>query len=410
MKTMIPSSLLALALALALGVSACRTAANSSEIKTDGTPDSSAQTTAIPTEASGPYIIKDSDYNKVLDSEILPFMANGRKGYFEGVGKRKLEYALYEHDNAKASIVIVHGYTQSDRSFGELVYTLWKNGYTVNTYSQIGHGCSENLLLSDKENLDAMATECKQFQTRKIGGKTFYKNSKYGRVHVDVYERYIDDMKTFMTMVKNPALKTYLYCHSMGGGVCARALEMVPNLADAVFLSSPMLRNKTLGLPYWAANFVSKAMVLAGPEKYGLNQKDFAAEDFIFGKNTDHSSKLRFDSTPKFWSMQNGAFRSGSTTEHVHALIRLTTDVVKPANATRVTVPVFLNAADPSLDRWVELRGDESFCGVIKTCKLKIRTGARHEIYNEVDSIRLPYIIDMLEFFADPSSFVSKAN
>ena len=47
----------------------------------------------------------------------------------------------------------------------------------------------------------------------------------------------------------------YLYCHSMGGGIGAAALERYPSLFDKAVLSAPMIA-PVVGMPTWVARIV----------------------------------------------------------------------------------------------------------------------------------------------------------
>lgn len=349
-------------------------------------------------------LIKDQEFDSTWKESIVPFIKSGERRYFEGQDKLKLEYFTFTPPNAKADIVVVHGFTQNYRSFAEFLYTLTQNGYAVHAYSHIGHGCSEHLLMTKEQNIKNLASNCEGLSQIK-DGKTYYADSRYGRVHVDTYYRYINDLKTFVDRVKNPARPTYLFCHSMGGGVCSRTLQEHPTLVNAAYLHAPMLRNKN-NLPYWILTTAGKVSAQLAPEEFGPQQSEVSMEEVTFEAAADHGSRNRFDYSLELISIQNGLFRNGASSSQVNQLLQLTVDVVKPENLAKVVVPVYIAAAGEKLDRWVELKGVETFCKGVSNCKYKSYEAAKHEIYSEPDAIRIPLFESVLDYFADPASYL----
>ena len=63
-------------------------------------------------------ILEESNYSSVMINEVEPFLAERRNdGTFNSFDGRPISYEYYITDNAKASVVISHGFTESAEKF-----------------------------------------------------------------------------------------------------------------------------------------------------------------------------------------------------------------------------------------------------------------------------------------------------
>ena len=120
-----------------------------------------------------------------------------RQGYFDSFDGKKLYFEYFLKQNAKASVVIVHGLSEFTKKFYEITYYLLSAGYNVFLYDQRCHGRS-----------------CRLGAHKDI-------------LHVDNFTDYARDLNEYINNVVMPASDKpiYVYSHSMGGAVTALYLE-----------------------------------------------------------------------------------------------------------------------------------------------------------------------------------------
>ncbi len=145
----------------------------------------------------------------------------GQKGTFEGKEGVNIAYVKCIAEQEKGAIVILHGKGESYNKYAELVYDL-RNTEALSQYSfylmdSRGHGNSGRML-----------------------------EDRY-KVHVEDFEYYVDDVKTFVDSIVKPETheRLYLIAHSMGGAISTRFLEEYPRVFDKAVLCSPMLKIKS---------------------------------------------------------------------------------------------------------------------------------------------------------------------
>lgn len=128
--------------------------------------------------------------------------------YVKSKDHTKLYTKVNDVQEAKATIIIVHGVAEHLDRYDEITGYLNDNGYNVVRYDQRGHGRSE-------------------------GKQTFYSNSDE---IVEDLEAVINDVKTHI------GGKLYLIGHSMGGYTVALYGTQYPNKVDGVITSGALTR------------------------------------------------------------------------------------------------------------------------------------------------------------------------
>lgn len=160
------------------------------------------------------------------------------RGFWTAADGCRLYRVFSRAENARASVVLVHGFTEFSEKLTELRWLLLRQGYNVLCYDARGHG------LSDRSVDDLQLT------------------------HVERFSDYTDDLdgllRTFL-LPRTEGLPVYLYGHSMGGCVAALWLKRGADLVARAVLSSPMLCPVTYGLP----RRVLRAMVRKGARDNG---------------------------------------------------------------------------------------------------------------------------------------------
>lgn len=128
---------------------------------------------------------------------------------FEGVGGVHLFYRFYKPKEYKNVIIYVHGLGDHSGRYVYPIEFLIDHGIAFYGLDHRGHG--------------------------KSGGR---------RGHVDRFSQYVDDLKTFINIVKKRegTDKTFfLFGHSMGGLITARLVEEYPQMVRGLMLSSAAL-------------------------------------------------------------------------------------------------------------------------------------------------------------------------
>ncbi len=105
---------------------------------------------------------------------------------FIGTGGKKLAYRIWETTakKKKGIVVIVHGYTEHSGRYEQFALFLNEKGFDVYAHDHVGHGLSEGI-----------------------------------RAHVDTFTTYVEDVRTFMDIVreKGGILPVFMFGQSMGG-------------------------------------------------------------------------------------------------------------------------------------------------------------------------------------------------
>lgn len=185
-----------------------------------------------------------------MQSEVLPWITyTVRDGYFETSDGTKLHYNYAIPENAKAAIIVVHGFCEFFGKYREVVWNLYNEGYAFFLCEQRGYGLSQ----------------------REVENKEL--------VYINTFTTYACDLKDFIEKVvkkEAPDLKRFIFSHSMGGAVTTLFLENFPDDVSAAVLASPLIKMNTKGFPEPIAHAVFTLMLLLGKAKKPLmGQKEF---------------------------------------------------------------------------------------------------------------------------------------
>jgi lysophospholipase len=157
---------------------------------------------------------REAHYEALFRDVFLPHYQGSEEGWLEGVGGKRIHYRVFPCAEEKASVVLLPGRTESHIKYAETLFDLNQAGYTVFTLDHRGQGYSERLS-SDPE----------------LG-------------HVETFDDYVTDLRTFMREVvaQRAGPNLYFLAHSMGAAIASGyLLKDKPALRGIVF-SSPMLR------------------------------------------------------------------------------------------------------------------------------------------------------------------------
>jgi lysophospholipase len=287
--------------------------------------------------------------------------------------KIRLNYRRFINPEAQKALVISHGTPEWIGKYRELIYDFYNQGYSVYIFNHRGYGRSDRL------TSDPLKT------------------------HTDDFMYYVHDLAAFVSEVVKPHghESLYLFAHSFGGGVAAVYLKEYPGIFKAAVLSAPMIEMNTKPFPELAAAAVSAGGMMIGKgDEYAPNQgapdpsKDTA-------EHSGTSSQIRFKTYREFilkedQDKEHPLYMGGPTNHWVFSALRRTMAIRKKENASKVTDPILLFSSNN--DSWVMSKGQKTFCSYAPKCKL-VEIEGRHEMWNEVDSVRVPYLIELLKFY-----------
>ncbi|MBD5512570.1 MAG: alpha/beta hydrolase [Lachnospiraceae bacterium] len=281
----------------------------------------------------------------------------------------ELYYELYPRREARAAIVICHGFCESSEKYWEFIHYLYSAGYQVAVFDQRGHGKSL------RESVDA------------------------GVVHVEDFEDYVEDLHFFLEdVVKKMADggPLYLYAHSMGGCVGARYLEKYPADFQKAVLNTPMLAIYTGPCPLSVAKAVCDMAKLFGRGKKRLFTQGVFRPDMPFAKSCS-DSEVRYCYYQKK-RRQNSCYQtSAASYTWGSTAIRAGYRAVSSKNASQVSIPVLLCQA--GRDRQVKAPAQRKFIKRVQNGKLCVYPDSKHELYRAGNAVLKPYMENILEFF-----------
>ncbi|MFW7377204.1 MAG: alpha/beta fold hydrolase [Oligoflexus sp.] len=327
-------------------------------------------------QVSGESVLQSREERlpEVYQEAILPMISASAKGQFAGLphGERKifLHYKALISDQAKAGIVIVHGFGERTEKYFELAYDFYQQGYNVFLYDQRGHGASTRLLTENQA------------------------------VHVEDFTDYVEDLRIFVSEVipsHQGDKELFVFAHSMGGAVTSRFLVEYPGYFQAAVLSAPMHQIYLKGYPPWIAKTLAATADNLGLGKsYALGQSK--PSPWPFEKSAarsrvrwDHYKQLSEKLIPE--DQQTG----GASYRWIRQAFIATDELLAHEKLAQLATPILLFQA--GVDTWVEEQGQNEFCERVVACQLVRYDEAKHELYREPDESRATYLQSIFDFY-----------
>lgn len=318
------------------------------------------------------YYITENNFTDTMETVVKPYIEQYKKtGYVAGQKDEKLYYEEYFLENAKGTIVISHGLTETLEKYDEMIYYFLSMGYSVYGMEHRGHGRSGRLGVDDTQ------------------------------INVEKFSYYYKDLKNFLDLVVIPQAgksNLYLFAHSMGGGIGARFLEEYPGYFKAAILSAPMMEIVTGDIPTLLAKIIAHtANGLFWGDDYVLGQGPFSATyDF---ENANSHSEVRYALNWKLRNENSELCMGGSSYKWLSESFHATKDLTAKKNASKVSIPILLFQAGQ--DTLVAPKGHETFAKYAKNCTIVRYENAKHEIYAETDEILPDYLDRVFNFLGE---------
>ena len=320
-------------------------------------------------------IISDNCFAQFMAEMAEPYLARRRMEFrIPRDGGASLYCVRYEADGARGAVLLSHGFTETAEKYLEVAYYMVKRGYHVYQPEHCGHGRSYRLV--DDLSL----------------------------VHVDRYERYVQDLLAVADIAKreHPELPLFLYGHSMGGGIAAAALAERPDLFRRAVLSSPMIRPLTAGIPWPVAKLMANILCRAGKsEQYVPGGRPFDGSERF--EDSASTSRERFDYYQKKRNAEPLYQMNAASCGWLREAGRLNRDLMQ-RGWKRIRTPALLFQAQS--DAFVSAKAQDRFAERVAQAgnaviEIVPVAETRHEIYGSEDRILKDYWNRIFAFWAE---------
>lgn len=282
-------------------------------------------------------------------------------GATQGASGLSLRYgALPAPANARAAVLVLHGYSSHIERGYETFRSLHDMGLAVFTMDLPGQGGSERFL-----------------------------NNAY-KGHVPDFAVYTNDVAHIIDTVVRPQigdLPLVIMGTSLGGQVALRfASENNTNLA-ALIMDVPMLDVYTDPWPFWLASFIVNGMKFVGMGSLYAPGKD----DWMPNTDTTRTSPVSSDpervKLTAYWHNEKPALRmGGQTASWVAAAFESMETLKDEAILSQISAPTLILSAGQ--DRIVVSDQHALTCDAMPACTLYFDAASKHGFMEERDDIR----------------------
>lgn len=315
-------------------------------------------------------LVDEKNYAEVMQKEIEPFLAEIRTdGYFSSFDGNDIHYEAHTIDNAKGTVVIVHGFTEFAEKFREMAYYFVKNGFNAFAIDNRGHGHSYRM----KGSIET--------------------------VRLNKFSDYIEDLDIFVNKVVKPHnenLPLYVFSHSMGGGITARYIQLHNNVFEKAILSAPMICAQT-GVPVPIAKTILGFASAIGLKNVSVPGMCKFNPDATYVNSSD-TCEERFE---YFLSKRknNAAYRtSGPSFGWVNEALKLTDELLDENNCKNITAKVLI--FQPESDNRVISSYQNVFAGKLDNAQIVFVPGSKHEVFATTNDVLEGYLDKIFEFLS----------
>lgn len=324
------------------------------------------------TPSSEYRIMSDNEYPTFV-SDIIPKLETcAQKGFFDGFDGKQMWYNYFLTENAKASVIIVHGYTEFIQKYYETIYYLLSEGYNVFIYDQRGHG------LSARETDDE--TVC----------------------HCDSFKSYAKDLHCFIENIVKPnseGLKINILSHSMGGMVSAYYLNEHHDAINKAVLSSPMIKSYTRGVPIFV---MKKALEKKFIPATGLSGRFPPSHPFDPNPDFKKASDISYNRFKYNMDIRLSDKRyqpTGYSNAWMRDCIYSPEELLRKDFAAKITTECLVFTAGK--DTVVNPHAEKKFADNLPNCKWILFPNAKHTIYNGYDEDIKRFYHEVFDFYRE---------
>lgn len=313
-------------------------------------------------------LIDEKNYEAAMKNEVEPFLGSIRRDEcFESFDGNKIHFETYEHENAKAAVIVLHGFTESAEKFREVSYYFFQEGYSVFAPDLRGHG------------------------------KSYRTSKKTGTVNADSFDDYAKDLEVLTEKVVLPSVKDkdiYIYSHSLGSTAALLYMQKNPQAVKKAVLSSPMLCGN-MGMPVGIAKTVASVLcALGGKNISAPGRCHFDPGQTV--ENSDDTSEARFCYYHEKRKADSLLQTNGPSFGWVKASLKARDSIFKEENLSKLTMPILL--LKPQEDRQVLESWQDKFAEKVKSVRVVNIPGSKHEIFGSENKTLAIYYREIFDF------------
>jgi len=319
----------------------------------------------------------DNNYNLTTEKylsenftveKIDSFYNTGVEGVFVGEENIKIYYKYFLQQNRlteKGAIVISAGRTEAVVKYKELIYDLYKNGYSVYIHDHRGQGLSDRMIAQHD-----------------IG-------------YIDDFQNFVKDLKQFYNSFVKPNnhKSNYLLAHSMGGAIGMIYLEQYPNDFNAAAFSSPML-----GLPCPTCLVIG--FLTDDKPEYAMGSTDYENGIELFSVNTVTNSKIRYDRMLKVFEEYPKARLGGASYDWVNKSCSAFDYIFDNYDKIKTPLIVFSGEEEEIVKTSAHNKFIEMLVENGNDAKGYLVKQAKHELFIEKDIARISVLTKIFDFYS----------
>ena len=321
-------------------------------------------------------LFDEENYFQQMEDIALPFLDSCVKsGFLITDDNNQLYYETFYLPENKATILILHGFTEFTKKFDELTYYFLTQGYNVVRYDQRGHGFSSRNLTNPKDN-------------------------NLSKVHIEDFQTYVDDANLVYQHILLPISAEkpiFLFAHSMGGCVASLFIEENPNYFDGAILNAPMIGINLGGVPKWVISTIVKTAIgFNKGASFAFDHGDYNQNKRVDKKKNPTKSTARYqyetslrDNNPYYQS-------NGATFSWVQAALDGTNNIFKQKKIKSVNIPIVIFQAEN--DNLVSAKSQDKFARWTPNTKIIFFPETEHVIFNSQNKILNGYYFEIFNF------------
>lgn len=310
-------------------------------------------------------LINEKDYKKIMAERVEPFLEKIRtNGFFESFDGKKIHFEAYKNENAKAVVLIIHGFTESAEKFREVSYYFYNEGYSVYALDLRDHG------------------------------KSFRTSQRPGTVETDDFQKYAEDISYLVEKeikAQNEGKKIFIYSHSLGSTAALLYMLKNPTAVKKAVLSSPMICGN-MGMPVIIAGTVAKVLSAIGGKKISAPGRCKFDPELSF-RNSDATSSERFSYYHEKRKADSLLQTNGPSFGWVKASIEARDEILSCADEINAELLVI----KPQEDKQLLMEYTDKFIQKSKA-KTKEIKNSKHEIFMSENETLSTYFEEIFSF------------
>lgn len=302
-----------------------------------------------------------------------PIPGNHTVGFFEGVGARKIRYAIFKCDApvARGTVVLLQGRNESIEKYAETIGELTARGLWVATFDWRGQAGSERLL------------------------------QKPRRGHVRRFSDYERDLTIFLDKIVLPdtRLPFFMLAHSMGALIALSQAPLLASRIDRLAILAPFVALGGQKLGHGTISCLAAAFSMCGLGFLPLMRDNGSLP---FSGNPLTSDARRFARNKALTDMHPELALGPPTARWLHETFKAIKRITSREHLTQIRVPTIILA--PTQDQLVPHLAVENLARNFRAGHMIPIDGARHELLQEADYYRAQAIAAIEAFIPGSSA------